>query len=124
MKTPRVLESAIERKVVAWAKKQGIFQTKLVSPGNRSLPDRIFWVPGGKPLMIEFKRPGGEATELQKAMHSKLESLGYEVKVFDNADVAIQWIWLKLPTVARFNGKEIKLTSISAESFSVNTCFK
>lgn len=85
----RPLESTIERKVVAWAKKQGIFTTKLASPGNRSLPDRIFWLPGGKPLLIEFKRPAGKVTVLQAAMHDTLRRLGYLVLVLDDATEAI-----------------------------------
>jgi hypothetical protein len=53
------LENPIELQVVqlAWDY-LGILGSKLKVLGDTSWPDRIFWLPGGKPLLIEFKRQG------------------------------------------------------------------
>lgn len=85
---PKVLESQIENAVIAWARARGIFVSKLQGMGNRSLPDRIFWIPGGKPLLIEFKRPGGKPTVLQAETILRLKNLGYEVHVIDSVEEA------------------------------------
>lgn len=85
----RVLtEKSIQGPVVAYARKLG-FRCDKLSTGSlyqtSGLPDFIFWFPGGRPLLIEFKRPGGKATPLQAATHRQLKELGYEVHVIDNA---------------------------------------
>jgi hypothetical protein len=38
----------------------GIKGSKLKNLSDTSWPDRLFWLPGGKPLLIEFKQPGYE----------------------------------------------------------------
>src|SRR5690606_15283156 len=51
-------------------------------------PDRIFWLPGGRPLLVEFKQPG-EPLELKQVHHVReLLDLGYLVEVHDNAERA------------------------------------
>lgn len=83
---PKALESHLELNCVAEARKFGIPSTKLQGMGNRSMPDRIFWRPGGSPLLVEFKRPGGKLTDLQAIKIEQLRSLGYEVHVVDNRE--------------------------------------
>lgn len=80
----RPIEKKIEASVCIYAKSRGVMVTKFTSPGYRGMPDRIFWVPGGKPLLVEFKRLGGSLSALQGYVKLKLESLGYEVKIIDN----------------------------------------
>jgi len=82
-----MLERDVERKVVAWCKEKGIHQTKLMNmPGY---PDRIFWVKGGKPVLIEFKRPGGGVVSpLQTFIHKQLSVLGYSIHIVSDADEA------------------------------------
>lgn len=79
-------ESKIERDAVdlVW-KHLGIIGSKLVTPGDTGYPDRIFWIPGGRPLLIEFKRPGEEPEPKQEYIHGQLKQLGYQVEVHDNA---------------------------------------
>ena len=86
-------ESKIERDAVdlVW-KHLGIVGSKLVTPGDTGYPDRIFWLPGGKPLLIEFKRPGEEPEPKQEYIHAQLRKLGYQVEVHDNAIRAFQAI--------------------------------
>ena len=68
----------------------GVASAKLATPGRRGIPDRIFWLPGGIPLMIEFKRPGEEPRPLQSHIHALLKQLGYLVEVHDNEDEAFE----------------------------------
>lgn len=84
MALPKRLEKSIENPVVAWAKKQGIRRVmKLNGMGNRSMPDRMFFIPGGRPFLIEFKRPGCVPTELQTHTITELIEDGYDVEVHD-----------------------------------------
>lgn len=68
----------------------GIKGSKIKTPGDTSYPDRLFWLPGGKPLLIEFKVPGGDPEPKQDHIHDWLRELGYEVQVHDNAIDAFQ----------------------------------
>ena len=81
-----MLENKIEKKACALVWKYlGIKGSKLNIIGDTGYPDRIFWVPGGKPLMIEFKAPGEKSRPKQRQIHRFLKSLGYLVEVHDNA---------------------------------------
>lgn len=82
----RMKESTIEKQTVdlAW-KYLGIIGSKFVTPGNTGYPDRIFWIPGGYPLLIEFKQLGEKPRAKQKYIHTQLKQLGYRIEVHDNA---------------------------------------
>ena len=85
------LESKIEEKTCALVWKHlGIKNSKFVTPGDTGYPDRIFWIPGGKPLLIEFKRPGQKVRQKQKYIHGQLKKLGYQVEVHEDAIRAFQ----------------------------------
>lgn len=81
----RVLESGIEGKACreVW-KKLGVYGLKLHVVGQRGYPDRVFLIPGGRPLLIEFKRPGEVPRDLQAHIHKRLRKLGYQVEVHDD----------------------------------------
>ncbi len=82
----------VESKVVAWAKARGIPASKLQVKYDTSYPDRIFWIEGGKPLVIEFKRPGPDPKPKQEYVHGLLRTLGYQVEVHDTVDGAVSSI--------------------------------
>ena len=63
----------------------GVGSLKLNVKANTGYPDRVFWIPGGKPLFIEFKTPDGELSEKQKYHIDRLRKDGYNVEVCDNA---------------------------------------
>ena len=91
VKTWEAVEAYIEQKVCSRALTElGLMGTKLVTPGRRGSPDRIFWLPGGKPLLIEFKRPGEQPDPFQAHIHAHLKLLGYIIEVHDDADTAFQ----------------------------------
>ena len=68
----------------------GIIGIKLKAVGSNGYPDRLFWLPQGRPLLIEFKVPGGEPEPLQQQIIDDLIELGYNVQVHDNAIDALQ----------------------------------
>jgi len=87
------LESSIEQRACEGAEKlMGVTSSKLVTPGDSGYPDRIFWLPPGKPVLIEFKQLGEDAKKNQKFVHKMLRDLGYEVYVCDNVQDALRII--------------------------------
>ena len=86
-------ESKIEKKAKDLAYEHlGVISSKLVTPGHTGFPDQIFWLPGGKPLLIEFKAPGEEPRLNQLHIHEQLKQLGYQIEVHDNEIRAFQAI--------------------------------
>ena len=86
----QVLERTIENRVVKLAKERwGIISRKMNGMGFNSWPDRMFLIPNGRPLFIEFKRPGNVVTPDQAALHVRLRSAGYDVSVCDDAEQAL-----------------------------------
>lgn len=61
----------------------GVDNIKLKAQGRRGWPDRLFWIPGGRPLLIEFKVPGEKPTPMQAHVHQFLTSNGYQVETHD-----------------------------------------
>jgi hypothetical protein len=87
------LEQTIEDKVTKRALKElGVISIKLNLHGNNGWPDRMFLIPGGKPLFIEFKRPDEEPRSLQSYIHKVLAVLGYQIEVHDDVICALQSI--------------------------------
>jgi len=83
-------EAKIERETCRRARDEyGVENIKLIAPG---WPDRQFIIPGGKPLLIEFKAPSEVPRPLQKHVHQKLRKLGYNVQVHDDTERAVQAI--------------------------------
>jgi len=70
----------------------GIKGYKLKIVGETGFPDRIFFIPGGRPYLAEYKLPGEPARAKQKYIHNMLTILGYKIGVFDNEYDAIQAI--------------------------------
>lgn len=80
------LEKVIEEKVCSFAKSLGILHYKFTSVGRRSVPDRIFVLPGGNVFFIEFKRAGEHPTPAQRIEIGKLQKQGATVYVIDNVE--------------------------------------
>ncbi|TFA77367.1 nuclease [Escherichia coli] len=77
-------ESLIEKHLVAEVKKSGGVAFKFVSPGRRSVPDRIVLLPGGRLVFVECKAPGKapRADQLRG-----LRALGFTVVVLDSKNL-------------------------------------
>lgn len=74
-------ESCVEKATTQAAFNVGVPSTKF---GVRGWPDRIFWIPGGKPLLIEFKSPRQKPRPLQEHRIDQLRQLGYAAEVHDD----------------------------------------
>jgi hypothetical protein len=70
----------------------GVSNIKINTMSNTGYPDRLFFIPGGKPLLVEFKAPGEELKPKQAHIHRNLKRLGYNVQVHDNEAEAIKAI--------------------------------
>jgi len=95
----RILEKDVEKKVCEWADELGIEHIKMELKHDVGWPDRMFLVPGGKPVIIEFKRPktvgkddGGTLKGIQKQRIKYLSENGYNVDVCDTKESAIRAI--------------------------------
>jgi hypothetical protein len=81
-----MLERKIEQALIARVKMLGGACEKFVSPGRRSVPDRIVTLPGGRIVFVELKAPGKRPTEAQRRDHERRRALGCDVRVIDNMD--------------------------------------
>ncbi len=83
-------------------------RTKLNLQGRRGWPDQCYWVPGGRPLLVEFKEVGEEPTKLQEHIHRELKKNGYQVEVHYEAATAIAAVRARLDAGAVPNrGREV-----------------
>ncbi len=80
-------EIEIERPVCEYAKSRGWFVDKVVSPGRRGFPDRVF-IRNGRVVFCEFKAPGEKPTVQQSKRHREMRDHGAEVVWFDNLEAA------------------------------------
>ena len=87
-----VLETAIEKKFVAEAKKLGCLCRKLNGSGNRNWPDQLVLIPGGVKLLIEFKRPGEGLRPAQEDWHREAVKCGHESLVYDSWEAPLQLV--------------------------------
>ena len=100
---PNPLESEIEKRVCDYAKKRGCLAYKFTSPSQRSVPDRLFILPGGTVRFVEFKRLGGVPTPAQAAEHHKMAAKGQDVAIIDNVEVGKTLVdgWLEFSRVEK-----------------------
>ena len=98
MKDKGPLEKAIEGAFLRymWKAYPKIRTPKLAMISQRSWPDRIVFLPNGHVLLIEFKRKGEKPTPLQAECHDYLRSLGHDIKVFDDAREAVDYVSARL----------------------------
>lgn len=83
-----MLEKDIESALCARVKSLGGLCEKFVSPGKRSVPDRIVTLPGGAIVFVEVKAPGKKPTDLQERDHARRKGLGCRVVVIDSMESA------------------------------------
>lgn len=86
-----MLESTIEKKVVAYCNKRGLLTYKFVSPNNRGVPDRII-MGHSSILFLELKAPGQKPTLLQEREHRRIGATGHYVLTADSYDAAVGYI--------------------------------
>lgn len=79
-------ESEIEKKVCDYARTHGWLSRKWSSPGQNGVPDRLFFGPEGRLLIVEFKATGQTPTKLQSKEIGRLRDLGHFVEVIDDVE--------------------------------------
>lgn len=79
-----IREDSIEDHLVKEVKKAGGIAYKFISPGRRSVPDRLVLLPDGKVIFVECKAPGEKPTAAQLREHEKIRALGFIVRVLDS----------------------------------------
>jgi len=89
-----MLESDVERKLVAKLKKLGIKHVKMSAIGRRGLPDRLILLNGGVSLFIELKAPNRKdnLSSNQILEIGALRALGFPVLVSCDAEECVKWI--------------------------------
>jgi hypothetical protein len=82
--TPHRREAALEARCVKWARVKGVQVAKLAECVG--MPDRVFFTPGGRPLVPEFKDPGGKGkvSDAQRWHLTRLRVAGYDAPVIDS----------------------------------------
>ncbi|EBB2954301.1 VRR-NUC domain-containing protein [Salmonella enterica subsp. enterica serovar Newport] len=80
-------ENLIEKHLVAEVKKAGGVAYKFISPGHRSVPDRIVLLPGGRIVFVECKAPGKAPRADQVREHERLRAQGFTVVVLDSKNL-------------------------------------
>lgn len=83
-----VIESLLTRTI----KRRGGWCIKLICTHITGLPDRLCLMPGGKMAFAELKTTGKKPTPIQKAVHSKLRAMGFEVEVIDTLEGVMRFI--------------------------------
>jgi len=90
-----MLESVVEKALVAAVRQFGGWALKWVSPGQDGVPDRIVLmaVPAHHQQIVatyvrfvETKAPGGTPRPIQGAVHKRLRKMGYRVDVPDSRE--------------------------------------
>jgi len=71
---------------VKWARAHGVQVSK--NTECVGIPDRTFFLPGGRPLVPEFKDPGGDGdTSPAQDWHlARLRAQGYDAPVVDSKE--------------------------------------
>lgn len=85
-------ESAIERYFVSRVQLLGGRVIKLNSASMKGLPDRMVLMPEGRIYFAELKAPGKKPRPLQKAVHSMLMNMGFNVFVIDTKEKVGEFI--------------------------------
>ncbi len=81
-----MLERKVEGRLVERAKQHGGLAIKWTSPAFSGVPDRIVFLPGGRIIFVELKRPGEKPSPLQSRVHQLLTELGADVRVVDSPE--------------------------------------
>lgn len=89
-------EISVEGTVVGIAEAQGWFVRKIVWPGHKGAPDRVF-IKDGRVVWIEFKDRGKPAHPLQARKHREMAAAGASVYLCDNVKDAAKILGLVLP---------------------------
>jgi hypothetical protein len=81
-------EAALEAWCVKWARSREIVVAKLKELDG--VPDRVFFIPGGSPVIIEFKALKKKLEAVQSWYMKKLQKDGYRIYRCDTKQVFLE----------------------------------
>lgn len=86
MKKDETSEKVFERELSKYVGDSGGMAVKLLSQFIKGLPDRMYLLPGGVVVFVEFKSAGKRPTKIQSYIHAKIRALGFLVYVVDSVE--------------------------------------
>ena len=67
----------------------GIPSIKLVMVNDAGWPDRLYVLPGGRVVWVEYKKPGERPTAIQDERHDLLTAFGHTVATYESVEEAV-----------------------------------
>lgn len=86
MKATETSEKVFERTLSKYVNDKGGIAVKLLSQFVNGLPDRLYLIPGGHALFIEFKSTGKKPTKIQEHIIDRIRKVGFTVMVVDSPE--------------------------------------
>lgn len=84
MKENETSEKVFERTMSKYVNDKGGIAVKLLSQFVNGLPDRMYLLPGGRALFVEFKSTGKKPTRIQEHIIGRIRKIGFTVLVVDS----------------------------------------
>lgn len=84
MRVSETSEKVFERTASKYVEQVGGMAVKLLSQFINGLPDRMFLLPRGRVIFVEFKSTGCKPRKLQAVIMRRIASLGFTVLVVEN----------------------------------------
>lgn len=81
MRTSETSEKMFERTAAKYVEQVGGMAVKLLSQFINGLPDRMFLLPRGRVIFVEFKSTGCKPRKIQAVIMRRIASLGFTVLV-------------------------------------------
>lgn len=79
-------ERDVEKYLVDQVRRRGGMAIKWTAPSMSGVPDRIVFLPGGRVMFVEVKRPGEKPRPLQERVMGMLQELGANVQWVENRE--------------------------------------
>lgn len=86
MKANETSEKVFERTLSKYVNDNGGIAVKLLSQFVNGLPDRMYLLPGGRALFVEFKSTGKKPTKIQKHIIDRIRKVGFTVMIVDSPE--------------------------------------
>ena len=86
MKATETSEKVFERTMSKYVENKGGMAVKLLSQFINGLPDRMYLLPGGTAIFVEFKSTKYKPKPIQHIILHRLAALDFNVRVVSNPD--------------------------------------
>lgn len=86
MKATETSEKVFERTLSKYVNDKGGIAVKLLSQFVNGLPDRLYLLPGGRALFVEFKSTGKKPARIQEHIIRRIRKLSFTVLVVDSPE--------------------------------------